>query len=109
MPDRLPRVTLGWLDQQLLHTETVGYLPSTLVARVEVFEKIGHYNTQYMTAESLDWFVRARDAGIRVDVLPDVLLRKRVHDRNLTSHTADTRTNVLRALRASIHRSRKSD
>jgi len=57
-----------------------------------------------MTAESLDWFVRAREAGIRVDVLPDVLLRKRVHDRNLTRHMHDTRTNVLGALRAAIHR-----
>ncbi|NQT91768.1 MAG: glycosyltransferase family 2 protein [Lentisphaerae bacterium] len=98
-----------WLDDRLLETDAVGYLPSALVARAEVFEKVGHYNAQYMTAESLDWFVRVREAGIRVDVLPDILLRKRVHDRNLTRHMADTRTNVLGALRASIHRNRKSD
>lgn len=95
-----------WLDRQLLQTEAVGYFPSTLVARADVFEKVGHYNPRYMTAESLDWFVRVREAGIRVDVLPDVLLRKRVHDRNLTGHMADTRTNVLGALRASIRRTR---
>ena len=99
---KMPR----WLSEELLNENDVGFFPSTLVARRDVFTQVGLYNTSYKTGESADWFARAKDAGILIEILPDILLHKRVHESNLSHHIDDTRTNMLKILRASIDRKR---
>jgi glycosyltransferase involved in cell wall biosynthesis len=96
----------SWLKERLLHEDEVGYFPSTLIARRDVFERVGVYDTNYRTGESADWFSRVKDAGIRIEILPYILLRKRVHEANLSHDVADTRTNMMKILRESINRKR---
>ena len=51
----------------------------------------------------VDWYARARIAGLRSAVLPEVLYERRIHDDNLGRRTPDAqRQSYLRALRLSI-------
>ncbi|HJX31876.1 MAG TPA: glycosyltransferase [Thermodesulfobacteriota bacterium] len=86
--------------------DSPGLIPSTLVARKNIFETVGYYNPDYKFAENAEWLARARDAGIPMAVLPETLLIYRVHDRNLTHHLDEMRHDVLRALKSSIDRQR---
>ena len=55
----------------------------------------------------IDWFARLKDSDVALDVGPDVVLYKRVHDANLSYLTARTTLSnqeVVRSLRQSIHR-----
>jgi glycosyltransferase involved in cell wall biosynthesis len=82
--------------------------PATLVsmlARVEVFDVVGTFDESYVTGEDTDWMARARDAGLVIDVLPDVVFRRRVHADNLTATHTDPGA-LLRLLRASVERKR---
>jgi GT2 family glycosyltransferase len=82
--------------------------PATLVsmlARVEVFDVVGTFDESYVTGEDTDWMARARDAGVVIDVLPDVVFRRRVHADNLTATHTDPGA-LLRLLRASVERKR---
>jgi len=66
----------------LLDGPVPGFLMETLMARPAAFARIGGFDTGFGLAEDTDWFARARDAGLKMAVLPEVLLRKRVHARN---------------------------
>lgn len=55
---------------------------SALVARKAAFERLGGFHERFEHAKDVDWFVRARDAGVKVTVMPEVLLSRRLHGAN---------------------------
>lgn len=91
----------------LLQGEHVGFVMETLLARREVFDRVGGFRTDLATAEDVDWFARSRDLGVPCAVVPALLLSKRVHDRNLSLDAEANNRNLLQALRASLHRKRE--
>lgn len=97
----------SWLKPELLADDSIGYVPSTLLARRSVFTRIGGFDPRLVPAEDAEWFFRAKDAGIPMAVVPEVLLHKRVHGANLSHGTAINQPRLLQALRASIERQRK--
>jgi glycosyltransferase involved in cell wall biosynthesis len=54
------------------------------VARRSVFERVGVFDPGLRTASCRDWFIRAREHGVMFDVVPRVLLRRRLHAANLS-------------------------
>ena len=99
----------AWLKPELLANDSVGYLPSTLLVRRNVFAKIGLFNPQFVPSEDAEWFFRARDAGVPMGVVEEVLLEKRVHSANLSHGTAVSQAQLLRAARSSIARKKRPD
>jgi glycosyltransferase involved in cell wall biosynthesis len=95
----------SWLRKELLLKDHVGFLP-TLVARRRVFEQVGVFDPRYRIGEDVDWFARAKDAGIPMMVVPEILLYRRVHSSNLGYQARVGDPVLFRALRASIHRKR---
>ena len=83
-----------------------GYLPSALVVRSTVLDQVGPFDPTYAIGEDADWLARANEAGIRHDVLPDVLVRYRIHQANLIHDTPRMKDAVFRVLRESAVRKR---
>jgi len=92
----------------LLDDTPVAYIMETLLARREVFDRVGLFDTSFEVAEDVDWFARARDQGIKAGVIDKVLVRKRVHATNASLNAAANNELLLKALRASIRRKRES-
>lgn len=90
----------------LLDAPVPGYLMETLMARRAVFGQVGLFDAGYRVSEDTDWFARARDAGVPSALLPEVLLRKRVHGGNASLNAPEINQLLLRALRSSIARKR---
>ncbi len=57
---------------------------STIVARKEVFSHVGGFDPRLGVAEDFEWVARAKDAGIPMAILPDVLLFRRIHEANIS-------------------------
>jgi glycosyltransferase involved in cell wall biosynthesis len=94
---------------ELLGRAHVGYVPGALLVRRRVFDTVGLFEADWVVANDVDWFARLKDHGTRVVVLPQVVLEKRVHDTNLSylsARTSTINTEIIRALRRSIHRQR---
>lgn len=88
----------------LLDRPVPGLIMETLVARKSVFDRVGLFDTSFAVGEDTDWFARAKDAGISMKVLPEILVRKRVHESNSSLNTPNINRLLLRALRSSIDR-----
>lgn len=92
---------------ELLESAHPAQLPSALLARRSVFDRIGVFEPRLAIAADVDWFARLKDAGLRMEVVPELLVHKRVHDTNLSTLGGSTvNRELLEVLRASVHRQR---
>ena len=86
-----------WDPQQLAHGVAPpqhalgampGYASPTMVARRAVFDRVGLYADDLKTAACRDWFIRAREHHVVFDMLPRVLVRRRLHRANMSRQPA---------------------
>ena len=77
----------------------VAKFAGTLLIRREAFDRVGPFATCWNVGEFLDWYCRAQEHGIGEAVLPQVLLRRRLHCTNLgiQHRGAQDFVNILRA------------
>ena len=59
-----------------------GYLPGTCLIRRAAFERVGSFEPSLRAGEFIDWLLRARARGLRIRMLPDIVLWRRLHDAN---------------------------
>jgi glycosyltransferase involved in cell wall biosynthesis len=83
--------------------------PATLLARTELFDRVGGFNEAIDIGEDLDWLMRASDAGIRHELLPDVVLYHRLHSSNASYRLGDSLSIRLRTARESVARKRRRE
>jgi glycosyltransferase involved in cell wall biosynthesis len=94
----------AWLDARELDEPQDGGV-GNLVVRRAALERIGPFHPDDWG--NLDWLLRARDLGVASALVPEVLLRRRVHGGNLSHLNRPGGGGLaLWALRASIARRR---
>lgn len=87
-------------------SEAPGYLLQCALARRSVFDRVGRFDPSLRVGEDNDWFLRVRDAGVRAYLVPEVLVRRRLHAGNLTREDLASREAILRNMKASLDRRR---
>jgi glycosyltransferase involved in cell wall biosynthesis len=80
-------------------------LVSCLLIHAAEFRRVGELETA-SRADFVDWYLRALDAGLKFDVLGDLLVRRRLHGRNYTLRNGDVKRDYLRHIKASLDRRR---
>lgn len=96
-----------WYKEHLFDNASPVLCASALLARKNVFIKVGGYNPDYRFGENAEWLTRTKDFGIKMAILPETLLEQRLHDKNQTYHLNEMRSNILKALKESIDRQRE--
>jgi glycosyltransferase involved in cell wall biosynthesis len=84
----------------------VGIQLGALLARRRCFERVGDFDARYDLASDTDWFLRARDAGLVLEVALDVCMRYRMHEHNNSRDDERVHAEVRAAVRASVGRKR---
>jgi glycosyltransferase involved in cell wall biosynthesis len=85
-----------------------GYVPQTLLARRALFETVGHFNIALRHADSTDWFLRVIEHGAVIDILPDALVYRRIHQSNLSRRMASaSRQEYVELVKATLDRRRR--
>lgn len=77
------------------------------VIRKSVFERVGLFDETMRYSEDVDWFMRAREAGVQIVTIDAVTLFYRHHEDNMTRGKNTTELNVLKALKRSLDRRRE--
>ncbi len=87
-----------------------GHLPGAAIIRAAAFDRFGLLDEKFEVNADLDWSVRARDEGARIRLIDDVVVRRRIHGRNMTLvHKRELDTSRLQILSASLARRRNAD
>ncbi len=90
-------------------TEIQPNLGSSFMARRSLFEKIGLLDATLKHRDIQELIVRATDSGLAIEALADVLVRRRIHDANISRHRSDAGDLELLAIaRSRMLRRRKS-
>ena len=62
-----------------------GWIKATMLIRRTAFTQTGLFNPAYRTGDFIDWFIRAKEAGLACAMLPDIVARRRLHRNGLSS------------------------
>jgi glycosyltransferase involved in cell wall biosynthesis len=105
-----PEIPAAECARYLLPAEPqLGHLPGAAIIRASTFLKFGLLNEDFVVNADLDWSVRARDEGAHIRHLDDVVVKRRIHGKNLTiAHKHELDTSRLKILRASLARRRRA-
>ena len=78
----------------------------SMMVRREAFDKAGGFDPSYGYAEDRDLGVRLREAGVKIEVLEEVVLHRRFHGTNMVLKNRPETHPLLRSLKGKIDRSR---
>lgn len=93
-------------DKPLLTNTMAGYCPSAILIRREAFFDVGFFEERTKLGETIDWFARAKEAEIKIKVLPDLLVWRRIHATNNGIRNRAEIKDYVRVLKQSIDRRR---
>jgi glycosyltransferase involved in cell wall biosynthesis len=86
-----------------------GYRSVTLLARAGLFDAVGRFDPALRHGNDTDWFLRAADQGAVIELLPEVLVYRRLHDSNRSRLLANaSRSEYVRIVKASLDRRRRA-
>jgi len=66
------------------HWPAPKFSPCTMLARRATFDRIGLFDTELRLGEDTDWYLRMMMRKVPYELLPDIVLQRRVHGANLT-------------------------
>jgi glycosyltransferase involved in cell wall biosynthesis len=101
LDDQLKRRILG--DGEVMP----GYHPGTMLIRRDAFFRVGPFQTHWRVGEFIDWYLRAMEQGLKAFLLPEVVMKRRLHADNLGTRERKLQIDYVRILKASLDRRRK--
>jgi glycosyltransferase involved in cell wall biosynthesis len=78
----------------------------TLLIRVPDFRRVGFFETRWRVGEFIDWYARARHLGLEEILVPQVVLKRRLHDDNLGVRERAARQEYARVIAFTMARRR---
>jgi len=96
----------AWFRKELFDSVHTGWVLGTMLVRRTAFEQIGNFATGYSAASDSDWFFRAKAAEIPMEILPELLLLKRIHEANDSGRAKDILSELRKVVKSSLDRQR---
>lgn len=84
-----------------------GLSATTMLVRRDAFNGVGPFEADWRVGEFLDWYLKAREKGLKSVMLPQVVSRRRIHGGNASIHEKKSRSDFLKILKSSLDRRRK--
>jgi len=99
--------TANGLENYYVGRPLPGYVTQGLLVRRSFFDRIGPFNTALTHGDDTDWYLRAKESGAEMELLPDALVYRRIHDANLSQvQAAQSREEYLHILKGALDRRR---
>lgn len=85
-----------------------GYIAGTLLLSKRRFHQVGYFSTKKTVGEFVDWYLRAKEAKLPMQLLPELSLLRRVHQSNMGRNRKEyTQNSYLHILKESLDRRRR--
>jgi glycosyltransferase involved in cell wall biosynthesis len=86
-----------------------GFSASAMLIKRESFLRVGAFETNWQIGEFINWYIRAKEKGLTSFMLPEVVLKRRLHADNMGIRGRDSRNDYVRILKASLDRRRAAN
>jgi glycosyltransferase involved in cell wall biosynthesis len=83
-----------------------GHHAGTMLIKKEAFLRTGLFKEELRVGEFIDWYARAAELNLKSIMLPDVLMKRRIHGTNLGIYQRDQRSGYVHVLKAALDRRR---
>ncbi len=83
-----------------------GIVAGAVVIKMDAFKRIGLFNEQLKVGEWLDWHSRAKLTDMKTVHLPEVVLRRRIHQNNTVIQRRNSYNDYLSVVRGHLARQR---
>jgi glycosyltransferase involved in cell wall biosynthesis len=98
----------SWLKPSLLEGDYPGYHLGAMLARRELFKTEGALDAAHRYTDDVSWFFEAKDRGIPMRHLPEVVLFRRVHGGNNSAQVTSLHRELLAIAKRSIAHQRRA-
>ncbi|MBW2688666.1 MAG: glycosyltransferase family 2 protein [Deltaproteobacteria bacterium] len=98
----------GWLKPEMLSKPHPSFVPGVWLVRENIFSRVGKFDESFRCGSDTDWLSRAKDLGITLETLAEILLHKRIHAENESQQVEICHKEIAQLLRASINRKRRA-
>jgi glycosyltransferase involved in cell wall biosynthesis len=93
-------------ERRPIHGGQVAAPPMTAFLGKATFDAVGGFDPKYRIVHDTVWLFRLRDAKVRIDILAQVGLIRRIHEENLTHDVDVIRSELARSLHERVRRGR---
>ena len=84
-----------------------GYTSVSMLARRDAFARVGLLDVALRHGNDREWFLRAAEGGVVMEMMPEALVRRRLHTSNRSAALGgNSRAEYLRIIKASLDRRR---
>lgn len=80
---------------------------SVSLIRRHVFDRVGNFDAEMRQCDDWDWFMRARELQVPILLHPAILMRRRLHDSNITRDQQASQRYTALMLKRSLDRRRR--
>lgn len=84
-----------------------GLFKGTLLIKKNAFWTVGLFDTRWKVGDFIDWYKRAMEIGLNMVMLPDILLRRRIHNKNMSRQIGQINTDYVRIVKAALDRQKR--
>lgn len=82
------------------------HIPGAMLIRRDAFDLTGEFSTRWRIGNSVEWYARALDAGLRSRMLQEVVYRRRIHNDNVGVREGQLRNDYLAVVKEALDRRR---
>jgi glycosyltransferase involved in cell wall biosynthesis len=83
-----------------------GHHAGTMLIKKKSFFRVGLFKSELRIGEFIDWHARATESNLKSIMLPDILMKRRIHRTNLGTYLRDQRSGYVHVLKAALDRRR---
>lgn len=83
-----------------------GHHAGSMLIKKRSFLHVGLFKNELRIGEFIDWHARAMESNLKCIMLPDILMKRRIHRTNLGTYLRDQRSGYVHALKAALDRRR---
>jgi len=85
-----------------------GIIQGTMLIRRSSFDRVGLFTEGVETGDFLEWYGRAQAAGLQMLTLPEIVMRRRLHNTNFSRTHKHLRRQYLSTLKQVLDARRKA-
>jgi len=100
--------THGFKQEDLTH-KIPGFCKGSMLIRKKSFFRVGFFDTRWEIGDFIDWYKRAKEKSLFTLLMPEVVMKRRVHNENMSSNRDKEKKDYIRILKKAMDRSRKKD